>query len=167
MIEFKFSEQEKKMAIQEGKRRQQLNEIKNLKGRNGGPEVGKQALKMHILGAAGEMAVASYLNLKDHLFSNQEAERGSADLPNNIDVKTRSKHYYDLIVQKDEDLNKIYVLVTIENKQTFIHGWIHASDSMKEEYWSDPAKGRAAYFIPKNRLNPIEKLKDYLSLSLK
>ena len=70
MIHFTLSEEEKKMAIEEGVRRQKANEAKSLKGRNGGPESGKKALRVHILGAAGEMAMASFLNLKQYIFLN-------------------------------------------------------------------------------------------------
>jgi hypothetical protein len=63
-----------------------------------------------------KMAVASYLGLKEHLFKETEAKRGSNDLPG-IDVKTRSKLRYDLIVQKQEDPRKKFVLVTIENQK--------------------------------------------------
>ena len=167
MIHFTLSEEEKKMAIEEGVRRQKANEAKSLKGRNGGPESGKKALRVHILGAAGEMAMASFLNLKQYIFLNKNANRGSADLPFNIDVKTRSKHYYDLIVQKNEDPTKIYTLVTIEDKKIFLHGWLLGKDCMRENFWADPANGRPAFFIPKNLLNPIESLKNYLSLSAK
>ena len=83
-------------------RRQGVNEAQGLRGRNGGAWKGSKALDIHLLGAAGEMAVASYLGLKEHLFKETEAKRGSDDLPG-IDVKTRSKASYDLIVQKRED----------------------------------------------------------------
>lgn len=115
------------------------------------------ALTIHLLGAAGEMAVASHLGLKEFLYKETEAKRGSCDLPS-IDVKTRSRHSYDLIVQKNESPNKKFVLVTIEHKKTLIHGWICGNDAMKEEYWSDPAGGRPAYFVPKTALMPMSTL---------
>jgi len=75
-----------------------------------------------------------------------------------IDVKTRSKASYDLIVQKNEPAEKKYVLVTIQNKTTLIHGWIHGGEAMQEKFWADPAKGRPAYFVPKEYLHPIDTL---------
>jgi hypothetical protein len=157
-IEFVFTEEEREAACKEAFRRQAVNEIRGLKGRNGGVATGAMALTIHLLGAAGEMAVASYLGLKDHLYQEAEAKRGSCDLPGNIDVKTRSKAGYDLIVQKDESPEKKFVLVTIENKKTLIHGWICAKDAMKERFWSDPAGGRPAYFVPKTALQPMSAL---------
>jgi len=156
-IEFVFTEEERKAACKEAFRRQAINEIRGLKGRNGGVATGAMALTIHLLGAAGEMAVASYLGLKEFLYKETEAKRGSCDLPG-IDVKTRSRHSYDLIVQKNESPNKKFVLVTIQDKKTVIHGWIRGKDAMKEQYWSDPAGGRPAYFVPKTALMPMSTL---------
>lgn len=157
-IDFTFTEEEREAARKEAFRRQSVNEIRGLKGRNGGAATGSPALTIHLLGAAGEMAVASYLGLKEFLYKETEAKRGSCDLPG-IDIKTRSRHQYDLIVQKNESPEKKYVLVTIENKKTLIHGWIGGKDAMKEEYWADPARGRPAYFVPKTALHPMNTLK--------
>lgn len=154
-IEFSFSEEERQQAYAEGLRRQSVNEAKSLRGRNGGAWKGTKALDMHILGAAGEMAVASYLGLKDALYKESQAKRGSDDLPG-IDIKTRSKHSYDLIVQKNENPTKKFVLVTIEQRTTFIHGWCYGKEAMKEEYWADPARGRPAYFVPQSALRAID-----------
>ena len=138
-------------------RRQSVNEAKGLRGRNGGASFGSKALEIHLLGAAGEMAVASYLGMKSFLYQATEAERGSCDLPG-IDVKTRSKANYDLIVQKNEPAEKKYVLVTIQDKTTLIHGWIHGGEAMQEKFWADPAGGRPAYFVGKEHLRPMETL---------
>jgi hypothetical protein len=156
-IEIKLSNEEKTIAKLEAKRRQSDNESKNIKGRNGGEQYGAKALKMHLYGSFGEMAVASYLNLKEYLYLEKIAVRGSCDLPYDIDVKTRSEHWHDLIIQLDDDPKKIFVLVTI-NKNCFIHGWIKGEDIMNKKYIKDPAKGRKAYFIPSEELKPMEDL---------
>lgn len=143
--------------MEEGMRRQAVNEAKGLRGRNRGPRFGQKALDVHLLGAAGEMAVASYLGLKHELYKETEARRGSDDLPG-IDVKTRSKHSYDLIVQKKEDPSKKFVLVTIEDETTLIHGWCYGKEAMEERFWADPARGRAAYFVPQQYLRSIDTL---------
>ena len=143
--------------MDEGMRRQAVNEAKGLRGRNGGASFGSKALDIHLLGAAGEMAVASYLGMKHELYKEVEAKRGSDDLPG-IDVKTRSKHFYNLIVQKQEDPDKKFVLVTIENQQTLLHGWCYGRQGMDARYWADPARGRPAYFVPQSALHPMETL---------
>jgi len=157
-IEFIFTEEERRQAMEEGMRRQATNEAKGLRGRNNGPRFGDKALQVHLLGAAGEMAVASYLGLKEHLYAEREARRGSDDLPGGIDVKTRSRHSYDLIVQRQSDPNKKFVLVTIEGRQTLIHGWCYGKDAMQNQFWKDPARGRPAYFVPQDFLCPMESI---------
>lgn len=149
---FCFSEEERALALREATRRQKANEQRNVSGRNGGASTGVLALSHHKIGAAGEVAVASYLGLKDYLFKDKNPSRDSYDLPYNIDVKTRAKHNYDLIVQLDDKSDKIYWLVTIENKNTKIHGWIPHDKCVKKEYIKDPAGGRKAYFVPKENL---------------
>jgi hypothetical protein len=158
-IEFVFTPEERRLAMEEGMRRQSVNEAKGLRGRNKGPRFGDKALEVHLLGAAGEMAVASYMGLKEHLYAEREARRGSDDLPGGIDVKTRSKHKYDLLVQRRSDPGKKFVLVTIENQKTLLHGWCYGSEAMDEKYWADPARGRPAYFVPQSALRPMESLK--------
>jgi hypothetical protein len=158
-IEFTFAPDERQLALEEGLRRQRFNESKGLRGRNGGAWQGSKALDIHLLGAAGEVAVASYLGMKEHLFKETEARRGSDDLPGGIDVKTRSKHSYDLIVQKNENVCKKFVLVTIESQKTLLHGWCYGEEAMEEKYWADPARGRPAFFVPKTVLRSMETLK--------
>ena len=139
-------------------RRQAVNEAKGLRGRNRGPRFGDKALQVHLLGAAGEVAVASYLGLKHELFKEKEARRGSDDLPG-MDIKTRSKHSYDLIVQKNEDPGQRFVLVTIQDQKTLLHGWCWGREAMKDEFWADPARGRPAYFVGQSFLRSMESLK--------
>jgi hypothetical protein len=118
---------------------------------------------MHELGAMGEMAVAAHLGLEEAVFNESLPRWGSSDLPYDIEVKTRSRHCYDLIVQRNERPDKNMVLVTIERDEIFIQGWCVSGDVMKKEYWSDPAGGRAAYFVPVSELNPSETLKDLMT----
>lgn len=161
-IAFAFTEEQRQRARAEAFRRQALNEQQCRKSRNNGgekAEKGDLALRYHLLGAAGEMAAAAMLGMEDQLYRETEAKRGSPDLPPNIDVKTRSLHRYDLIVQLDESPDKILVLVTIERRITLIHGWIKASDAMKEQWKKDPAGGRPAYFVPKTELLSLSTLK--------
>lgn len=152
MIEISLTQEEKDAVIAEANRRQSDNEQRKLKGRNGGAETGGLALRYHLLGAAGEMAVASYLGLKDSLYQEKQAVRDSCDLPFDIDVKTRSKHWYDLIVQLDDKPGKNYWLVTIENKKIMIQGWLPWDQCAKTEYVMTPNGRGKAYFIPQKHL---------------
>lgn len=119
---------------------------------------------MHRLGAMGEVAAAVHLGLEDYLFTETVARKGSADLPGDIEVKTRSKHHYDLIVQRDERPDKRLVMVTVQGGTVLLHGWCVAGDVMQERFWADPAGGRPAYFVPKCNLRDIEELRSALIL---
>lgn len=160
---FSFDDEQRKTVHSEAQRRQAVNEKQGLKGRNNAPAHGEAALRMHTLGAAGEMAVASFLGLEGHVFQETMARRGSCDLPPNIDVKTRARHYYDLIVQLDEEQDKRLVLVTIENRETRIHGWINSSDAMQEKWRKECVKNRPAYFVPQTALLPLSSLQQCLN----
>jgi hypothetical protein len=157
-LRFAFSDEQRKAVYAEAHRRQAVNSALGLKGRNNGPASGSEALRLHLLGAAGEMAVAALLDMEHFLYQETMAKRGSADLPPNIDVKTRARHYYDLVVQLDEKPGKIFVLVTIENRQTFVHGWIKSEDAMKDQWKREHVKGRPAFFVPKHHLQPLSTL---------
>lgn len=155
---------EKEAALREGHRRQSMAEGRGTWGRNGGPRLGNKALEAHLIGAMGEMAVATYLGLKHKLYQETEARRGSVDLPPNLDVKTRSRHDRDLIVQLSDTPSKRYILVTIENEASIlIHGWINGQEAMQDQYILDPARGRKAYFVPQSALSPIDNLKQCLN----
>lgn len=164
MVEFFFTPEQRIRAYEEGLRRQAVNRAKALQGRNRAPADGPEAQAMHLLGAAGEMAVAVYLGMEEHLYKDELPVRGSCDLPG-IDVKTRKKHWYDLPIQLDDDSNKIFVLVTIQDKRTFIHGWITGTEGMQADWVQSFCKGRPCYAVPKYRLHSIEELKCQLAVA--
>jgi hypothetical protein len=142
----------------EAQRRQEVNRTNHALPRNGGPGADRAGYRAQLLGCAGEWAVAKHLGVTPAVFLDDAPIRGSADLPGRIDVKTRSRHNYDLIVQLDDTSDKRYVLVTIENKEVLIRGWIDAVDARLPHYHADPAGGRPAYFVPVAALNPIDTL---------
>jgi hypothetical protein len=151
VIVFVFTDEEREMAVREGKRRNQYARQFKSRGNNWAGHEG--TLYLDTIGAAGEIAVASYLCLKHLLFADQRPVRASFDLPG-IDVKTRSRHYYDLIVHANEKIeHKIFWLVTIEDKETRIHGWI-PGDQCKRREWLRPDRIQPCYFVPQKVLCP-------------
>jgi hypothetical protein len=156
------------LAEAEAHRRQFQNESRGLKGRNKAPGKGEKALKMHLLGCIGEVAVADYLGLQEHLFKAQSPVPGAADLPGNIEVKTRSKHGYDLLVQISDDPNKIFVLTTHEGSgPTHIVGWIHGRDAMRKDWIREFVRGRPCYAVPQGELQLPETIVEAASLKPK
>ncbi|MGA1710385.1 MAG: hypothetical protein ACO4CS_03870 [bacterium] len=158
MVIFDFTDELRELALQEASRRQSINEKQGRKGRNQAPEKGDRAFQMHLFGAAGEIAVAYYMGMEMSLFSDLEPVRDSCDLPG-IDVKTRTRHHYDLLVQLSDDLSKTFVLVTIENQQTRIIGWIKGADIKQVATIHEYVPGRPAYIIKQKYLNPPWKLR--------
>lgn len=160
-VEIILSPENLALAGAEAVRRQSQNEAKGLRGRNKAPDKGEKALRMHLLGCLGEVAVAELLGMQEHLFQAESAVRGAADLPGNIEVKTRSKHNYDLLIQLDDDPNKIFVLVTHEGGNTTqVWGWICGRDAARKEWIREFVRGRPCYAVPQKALNPIESIKD-------
>jgi len=161
-VEILLSDEQLALAMAEAERRQSVNEAKRLRGRNRAPAKGDAALEMHKLGCTGEVAVAVLLGMQEQVFQEQVARIGSVDLPGNIEVKTRSKHGYDLLIQLDDDPNKLFVLVTCNRStdphRAIISGWAYGKDVMKRELVREFVRGRPCYAVPQSMLNPIETL---------
>lgn len=140
MVRIEFTERMRERAVAEARRRSLMQ--RDVPQRNGG----KKDAKADLYGAAGELAVATYLGFP--CFELKAARRGSEDLRGGIEVKTAMKHSHRLIVQLDDRPGKDYWLVTIEGKEVWIHGWLPWGEVARLEYVADPVGGRAAYFVP-------------------
>lgn len=165
-IEVVLTDQNKAMAWDEAERRQSENEKNKRRSRNNGASYGARALSHHLYGAAGEVAVAKYLGLEEHLFADKQPVKNSRDLPCDIDVKCRPNHDWDLLVQLDDDPTKKFVLVTIQNKTVLIQGWIQGNEAMRDEWIKEYVKGRPAYAVPKAALETPESLHQYVCNNL-
>jgi hypothetical protein len=163
-IEFEFSDEERKLAADEGYRRHEIDKKIGAKARDGAPEEDKEAVLLDLYGAAGEMAVASYLGLKEFLFLEKVPKRGTFDIPPNIDVKTAMKHRHNLILKVEDDPSFIYVLVTIENKKCILHGWIKGEEGKITTTYKENITRRPSYLVPKGMLYPMAELKKIISL---
>jgi len=110
---------------------------------------------VHIEGAAGEMAVAKGLGL--YWDASVDTFKGSPDLPG-IQVRTRSRDDYDLIVRPDDPDNEVFVLVTGRSPTFWLRGWINGREA-KQEQWKRTYGGRpGAFFVPVSALHPVNNL---------
>ena len=104
----------------------------------------------HIEGACGEMAVAKFLGTywdgSINTFKNP-------DLPG-IQVRTRSKDSYDLIVRPGDSDSDRFVLVTGRCPVYQIRGWILGLDAKKPEHLKEYGGRPQAYFVPASALAP-------------
>lgn len=110
------------------------------------------AIGIHIEGACGEIAVAKAVG---RYFSGSFNTFKAADLGENVQVRTRSSHDYELIVRNDDNPNHVYVLVTGTAPTYCIRGWAYARDVMKPDYLANHGGRHEAYFVPPNALNSM------------
>lgn len=143
-------------AAQIGRTRQEEALRKNLPDKYGFD--GVSGLAVHVEGSAGELAVAKALNIKWDATVN--TFKSIADLVSNIEVRTRSKDYYDLLVRADDKDDSIFVLVIRQNPRKFdVVGWIKAKTAKQEQWIKTYGNRPPAYFVPKTSLSDIESLK--------
>jgi len=133
------------IAAQVGVQRQVQNLAKSNKDAYGARN--DAGWQMHIEGAMGEFALAKHLDL----FWDGKGEWRQHDV-GKFDVRTRSKHYYELIVHEADPSDRFIYLLTGVNGRYRVHGGMYAEEAKKQKYWKDPAGGRPAYFVPHSDL---------------
>lgn len=104
---------------------------------------------LHVEGAAGELAVAkAYGRFWD---GSVNTFKRSGDV-GQVQVRTRSKDGYDLIVRCDDRDEDRFVLVVGRIPEFEVCGWIRGRDA-KQDRWLKRHGGReAAYFVPRGAL---------------
>jgi hypothetical protein len=110
----------------------------------------------HILGALGECAFAKATNRYWNGSVNTFTVGG--DVGARMQIRTRSRHTYDLIVREKDDDNDCYVLVTGGPDNFQIHGWMLARDAKKQQYLANYGNYGQAYFVPKSALQSPQSL---------
>jgi hypothetical protein len=143
------------MAAQIGVLRQLEAVRKGLPDRHGFD--GDTGWTIHIEGAAGEIAAAKALGLYWGGTVNTFKTEGDVG---NIEVRTRSKPHYDLLVRDNDKNESVFVLVTGKSPKYNVVGWILGKDAKKTEWYADYGNRPPAYFVPQNCLRPIEELKN-------
>ena len=109
----------------------------------------------HIEGACGEMAVAKMLGI----FWDGSVNTWKAnDLPG-LQIRTRSRHDFDLIVRPHDDDQACWVLVTGRCPEYRVHGWISGADAKRPEFLKTYGGRPAAYFVPAEELHGVDELR--------
>lgn len=145
-IDIKLTGYEMMIAAQSGILRQIENTQRQRKAAYGSGS--QNDWQLHIEGCLGEMALSKFLGV-------YYTGKGKFRAPDVgiVDVRTRSRHSYDLILHPKDPDDRIFYLVTGVNGSYKIQGWIMGEDGKQKEYWSDPAGGRPAFFVPQSKLN--------------
>lgn len=111
---------------------------------------------IHILGALGECAFAKATNR--YWNGSVNTFKAGGDVGENIQIRTRSKPFYDLIVRDGDRDEDVFVLVTGGPNEFAIRGWIPAADAKQDQYRKDYGGYGQAYFVPQAELRPIDPL---------
>lgn len=142
-------------AAQVGVRRNISSIIKGNRSTHGADQ--DKLYQIHVEGACGELAFCRFANL--YWPAKVDTYRSEPDIDPNIEVKTRSRHDYELLVRKDDNPDSIFVLVTGIYGKYEVRGWMLGKDAMKDEYIQTHGGREAAFFVPQNKLLPWSSIK--------
>ena len=109
-------------------------------------------LAMDINGALGELCVAKVLN--KYWDGGVNTYKG-ADIGDSIQVRTRFRHTYDLLVRDRDNPSHFYFHVTGMYPQYCVRGWMKGSNAKDVKYLAGHGGRPPAYFVPESDLNPI------------
>lgn len=150
MIEIELVEHELEMAALVGVRRQIEALTRRLPDQHGYD--GADGWTVHIEGACGEVAVAKVL--KRYWNGSVNSFKTGGDV-GEVQVRTRSKHCYDLIVRAGDRDDDVFILVTGTAPIFRVHGWIYGWDAKRPEFVQTYGNRPGAYFVKSEHLNPI------------
>lgn len=109
---------------------------------------------LHVEGAGGEMAAAKALNMYWNGAFNTYS-RGDVGA---LQVRTRTKHDWDLIIRRKDSDDDRFVLVTGTMPTFRVHGWI-LGKTAKDERWLRTHGNRSpAFFVPQSELLSLDTL---------
>lgn len=141
------------MAVTLGTARQEESVQSNRKDRHGFD--GKDGLRIHIEGSAGELAFAKAFGLYPGFTLNTFK---AADIGANIQVRTRSERRYGLIVRPDDDDADIFVHVIGTRPYYAIMGWMLGGAAKSPAYIETYGDRPPAYFVPTEDLRDLSEL---------
>lgn len=149
-----LNEIECKLGTHIGLKRQEEAERQGLSDSHGlDPDKGVDA---QILGACGEIACASALNIY-YLPTVNTFKTG--DDVGRFQVRTRRDDWHELIIRDDDDDYKPYILVRGRPPDFEVVGWFMAGAAKLHSEWRHAHGGReAAYFVPNEALIDLKEL---------
>lgn len=110
---------------------------------------------VHIEGACGEMAAAKAMG---RFYSGSvNTFRDGGDV-GSIQVRTRSKEGYELIVRENDRDDDVFVLVVGRAPMFRVLGWMRGRDAKQAEWRKEHGGRVAAYFVPTAALRGMVEL---------
>jgi hypothetical protein len=123
------------------------------KGTHGLNTDDENLLAMDLEGALGEICVSKVLN--KYWGGGVNTYKG-ADIGDSIQVRTRSKHTYDLLVRDGDNPAHFYFHVTGMYPEYCVRGWMKGTNAKDPKYLAGHGGRPSAYFIPESDLRPID-----------
>lgn len=114
--------------------------------------------EIHDIGPPYEMAYKKICGYAGDLLVNTFKSCGDVA---GIEIRGRTKHWYDLNIRPDDNLDRIFVLVTSEDwwspdNEFIIKGWLRGSFAATLVPLSDKGDYKApAWFVPAIKLHPV------------
>lgn len=110
---------------------------------------------INIEGALGEMAVAQALGL--YWSGSVDTFTSEPDV-GIYEVRTRSKHEYELLIRPKDKDDTIYIHVTGLAPDFWIRGWMYAREAKRDEWKQTYGDRHPAWFVPNEMLHPMSEL---------
>lgn len=109
-------------------------------------------IRLHIEGAIGESVFAEVTG--QHWHASVNAPKSKPDVGLDWQVRTRSRHWYDLLVRPDDADGQRFALVTTEDGEYIVWGWLWGFEAKR--FPLEPHGGRdGAHFPPHQKLNRL------------
>jgi hypothetical protein len=120
----------------------------------------KDGWRYNIEGACGELVVAKYLRTP---WSGALGDLKAADVGRRIQVRTRSRHDYELFVYRNDPPEHAFVLVTGLAPRFVLRGWCYGSEGKEWGRWWAPPGREYAFFVSQDDLHHMDSLpREYL-----
>lgn len=108
--------------------------------------------QLHIEGAIGELVVAKHLGI---FWDGSVNTFKLPDLGRQVQVRTRSKDHYDLIVRTNDQDDDLFVLVTGVAPTYCVRGCIWGRHAKQLHFWACHGGREGAWFVPQSHLAPL------------
>jgi len=108
---------------------------------------GNVSWQIDIEGAMGEFALAKHLNV----FWHGKGKMRGWDV-GTCDARTTRHLNGHLIIHPQDHDDKIVWLMTGQNGEYIVRGFIKAGDAKQEKYWKKPFEGSPAFYVPQTDL---------------
>ena len=108
------------------------------------------------MGVAGEMAFSAMTGLPRLHLLHDPAGIGAPDFAPDIELVTRSRATYDLLIRPEREPARRFVLMVCVFPWAFeARGWLPGRVAMQDAYLQAYAGRPAAYFVPQQQLLPM------------